>query len=243
MVIDKRKNYHSLCNAKNKKLKQVFFMKKTFIAIAAVAMMIAACSGNSNKKEKMSCCAGAYSPKTVLDSAQYLLDKQIKIKANVTHVCHCSGKKMVFTDIEDSTISIRVLAGGEIDKFYPCLVGQKANLTGYLRLNKITKEVLDNNEAKFAAALADATEKAKTDTSFLKKCDILKTRLENLKTSNQEKLQWMADNNTDFIPDYYIEAEKFADCCKKKNDPEANSQTAEAEGCGHHNGGSCGHQH
>lgn len=217
-------------------------MKKSFIAIAAVAMMIAACSGNSNKKEKMSCCAGAYSPKTVLDSAQYLLDKQIKIKAKVSHVCHCSGKKMFFTDIEDSTISIRVLAGGEIDKFYPCLIGQKANLTGYLRLNKITKEVLENNEAKFVAALADATEKAKTDTSFLKKCDVLKTRLESLKNSNQKKLQWMADNNTDFIPDYYIEAEKFADCCKKKNDPEANSQDAEAEGCGHHNGGGCGNQ-
>jgi len=220
-------------------------MRKSIITISIVAAVFAAaCSGNSGKsasQEKKDCCVGVYSPKTVLDSAQYLLDKQIKIKANVTHVCHCSGKKMYFTDMKDTTVSLRVLAGGEIDKFYPCLVGQKANITGYLRLNKITKEVLDQNEQKYVEAIAEAAEMAKTDTAFISKCENLKQGLEKLKASNQEKIQWMADNKAEFVPDYYFEAEKFADCCKKKNDPEAQQSADSVKGCDDHgHDGGCG---
>ena len=31
----------------------------------------------------------------------------------------------------------------------------------------------------------------------------------------------MTSHNSDFYPFYYLKAEKFADCCIKKNDPEA----------------------
>ena len=215
-------------------------MKKTiFISIFAATMLFAACVGNSSKATadgKKDCCAGVYSPKTVLDSAKFLLDKQIRIKANVTHVC-CSGKKLTFTDMRDTTVMMRVLVGGEIEKFNKCLMGQHANITGYLRMNKITKETLDSNEAKVAEALAEATEKLKTDASLQERCDALKAKLESVKAYKQEQLQWMADNKTDFVPDYYFEAEQFADCCKKKNDPEAMAQAAEqTDGCGGHDG-------
>lgn len=204
-------------------------MKKVMVHVFAIAALIfASCSGNSNKNQsnevKKDCCVGVYSPKTVLDSAEALLDKQIKIKANVTHVCHCSGKDMVFTDMKDTTVTLRVLAGGEIAKFNECLVGQHANITGYLRVNKITKADLDSSEAKMIAKIAEMKEKALTDTALAKRCNKLDSKLEGLKSANLEKNQWMEAHQSEYYPDYYFEAEKFADCCKKKNDPESVSK-------------------
>lgn len=209
-------------------------MKKVIIHVCAIAaILMVGCSGNTNKsqtnEEKKDCCAGVYSPKTVLDSANALIDKQIKIKANVTHVCHCSGKDMQFTDMKDTTVTLRVIAGGEIDKFNECLIGQHANITGYLRMNKITKVDLDSSEAKMIAKIAEIKEKALTDTSLLTKCSKLDSKLENLKNENSKKLQWMEEHQAEFFPDYYFEAEKFADCCKKKNDPTAAKTTEDCK--------------
>ncbi len=212
-------------------------MKKQMIQLLTiVAMFAVGCNGNANKGQssdlKEDCCAGVYSPKTVLDSADALIDKQIRIKANVTHVCHCSGKDMTFTDMKDTTVTLRVQAGGEIDKFNECLVGKHANITGYLRVNKITKADLDSSEAKMIAKCAEMKEKARSDSSLLKKCCKLESKLESMKSANLEKIQWMEEHQSDFYPDYYFEAEKFADCCKKKNNPDAsiNGETCKDSG-------------
>ncbi len=205
-------------------------MKKTISAAIMAAVLIscggAAKQGQQCAEETKDCCKGVYSPRTVLDSAEYLLDKQIKIKANVTRVCHC-GSNMTFTDMKDTTAQLYVLAGGDIPKFNQCLKGQHANITGSLRVKKYSKSDLDSAVIKLEAKLAEVS--AKSDSASLKTAENIKAKIENTKKDNAEKNEWMTAHNSDFYPFYYFEAEKFADCCVKKNDPEA---MGSAEDCG-----------
>ena len=214
-------------------------MRNFIIAGLIATTILSACSNSGNKtqsSEAMDCCKGVYSPKTILDSAEQLLDKQIRLKANVTRVCHC-GSNITMTDMQDSTASIYVLAGGDIPKFNQCLKGKHANITGYLRVKKITQTDLDSSIIKLENKLAELA--GKTDSTSLKTSETLKQKIENTKTANQEKSDWMKAHNSDFYPNYYFESEKFADCCKKKNDPEAVASAD--EGCGKHGDGhGCG---
>lgn len=197
-------------------------MKRVFLAGLTAIALLASCGGSTNSNsnsEPKDCCKGVYSPKTVLDSAEFLLDKQIRIKANVTRVCHC-GSNMTFTDMKDTTAQLYVVAGGEIPKFNQCLKGKHANITGYLRVKKYTKSDLDSTVIKLEARLSELT--AKSDSASLKIAENIKNKIVNVKADNEEKIGWMTQHNSDFYPYYYFESEKFADCCKKKNDPNAN---------------------
>lgn len=196
-------------------------MKRMFLAGMTAIALLASCGGSTNSNsnsETKDCCKGVYSPKTVLDSAEFLLDKQIRIKANVTRVCHC-GSNMTFTDMKDTTAQLYVVAGGEIPKFNQCLKGKHANITGYLRVKKYTKSDLDSTVIKLEARLSELT--TKSDSASLKMAENIKTKIVNVKADNEEKIGWMTQHNSDFYPYYYFESEKFADCCKKKNDPNA----------------------
>lgn len=163
----------------------------------------------------------------MLDSAEFLVDKQLKIKANVTRVCHC-GSNMTFTDMNDTTVTLYVLAGGEIPKFNQCLKDKCANITGYLRVKKYTQQDLDSSIIKLENKLAEVS--TKTDSASLKMVENLNIKIKNVKADNDEKTAWMTAHNSDFYPYYYFEAEKFAPCCEKKNDPEAVAETSDCEG-------------
>ena len=203
-------------------------MKKVLIQFFAIAsIFVIGCNSNADNKQEKDCCAGVYAPTTVLDSAESLIDKEIRIKANVSRVCHCSGKEMFLTDMKDTTVTLRVQAAGEIDKFNECLIGKHVNITGFLRVNKITKTDMEKKETDMVKKIAETKEKALSDASLQKKCEMLDKKLEHLKTTKAEQLKWMADHNLDFFPDYFFEPQKFADCCKTKNDPDA-AQTTES---------------
>ena len=62
---------------------------------------------------------------------------------------------------------------------------------------------------------------SQSDSASLKTVETLKLKIENTKKDRDEKIEWMTSHNSDFYPFYYFKAEKFADCCVKKNDPEA----------------------
>ena len=203
-------------------------MKKIITTSILVAALCIGCNNSTNQQQGgKDCCEGVYSPKTLLESAENLVDKEVKVKANVTRVCHC-GSNITFTDMQDSTVTLYVLAGGDIPKFNQCLLGKHANITGFLRVNKITQTDLDSTIIKLENRLAEVS--AKSDSASLQMIEKIKSKIEFTKIANQEKTDWMAANNKDFYPEYYLESIKFADCCVKKNDPEA---TASAEGCGH----------
>ncbi|MBR4265260.1 MAG: hypothetical protein IKQ46_04300 [Bacteroidales bacterium] len=124
-------------------------MKIIITAMLMMSALFIACNNNTSKQEsngcgmEKDCCKGVYSPKSVLDSAEFLVDKHLKIKANVTRVCHC-GSNITFTDLNDTTVTLYVRAGGEIPKFNQCLKEKCANITGYLRVKKYTQADLDS---------------------------------------------------------------------------------------------------
>lgn len=202
-------------------------MKKIITTSLMIAALFIGCNSSSNQNQSgKDCCKGVYSPKTLLDSAEYLVDKEVKVKAKVTRVCHC-GNNITFTDIQDSTSTLYVLAGGDIPKFNQCLLNKNANITGVLRVNKITQIDLDSTIIKLENRLAELS--AKSDSTSMKTCENIKAKIENTKIANQEKTDWMASHNQDFYPQYYLESVKFADCCVKKNDPEATASADECE--------------
>lgn len=156
-------------------------MKKTIFPALLLAVILVSCGGAAKQHQECAdgqkdCCKGVYSPKTVLDSAEYLLDRQIKIKANVTRVCHC-GSNITLTDIKDSTAQLYVLAGGDIPKFNQCLKGQHANITGCLCVKKFTKEDLDNSVSKLEDKLEAVS--SQSDSASLKTVETLKLKIEN----------------------------------------------------------------
>lgn len=53
-------------------------------------------------------------------------------------------------DENDSTASIKVMAGGAIEKFDTCLVGKKTSLKGILKVNKLTKAEAEEALSKIA---------------------------------------------------------------------------------------------
>jgi len=198
-------------------------MKKIiFSYVAVIALLMTACQGNENKTgnnetatetcQKDSCKMNKYTPKTILELADSLVDKEICIEGQIAHVCHCSGKKLVLMDENDSTASIKVMAGGAIEKFDTCLVGKKTSLKGILKVNKLTK-------AEAEEALSKIAETEKMEKEIQEKSSEKESHGHcggGKKESFEKKIQWMNDNQKDFYPTYYIEIIKFADgmnCC------------------------------
>ncbi len=208
-------------------------MKKIiFSYVAVIALLMTACQGNESKTgnnetvaetcQKDSCKMNKYTPKTILEVADSLADKEICIEGQIAHVCHCSGKKLVLVDENDSTASIKVMAGGEIEKFDTCLVGKKASLKGIFKVNKLTKEEAEEALAKIAEEQKEVKEGAKTEEGH-GHCG------GNKKEAFEKKIQWMNENQKDYYPTYYIEIIKFADgmnCCAAKQ-----AQDSTAKSC------------
>lgn len=213
-------------------------MKKIITTALMMSALFLACNNSSNQQAndcgmEKDCCKGVYSPKSVLDSAEFLVDKQLKIKANVTRVCHC-GSNITFTDLNDTTVTLYVRAGGEIPKFNQCLKGKSANISGYLRVKKYTQADLDSTVMMLENKLSEFA--SKSDSASLKMVENIKAKIADTKADNAEKGAWMAAHNSDFYPFYYFEAEKFAPCCVKKNDPEAADSNSD---CKNHENSNC----
>lgn len=191
------------------------------------------CEEGCNDSEKK-CCEGAYSVKAILDSAETFVGKEVKLKAEVVHVC-CSGKNFKVADVQDSTKILSVKAGGEIERFFKSLVGNHVNITAVLQVNKRTQSMMEQTEMKFSTAIDSLSKIAEPDSVVLKKIENLTKRYEKLKAINQTKISWMVDNGKTYYPEYYMEAVKFADCCKKKNDPKRKPMKEENRShCDHH---------
>ena len=204
-----------------------------------MALLMASCSQNQTAGKDAaadtvkSCCAQALTPAQILAGGESFADSTVTVAGKATHVCHCSGKKFVLVDEQDSTQSIRVLAGGEVDTFSQALVGQHVKLTGVVKVTKTTKEDIEKKIAaidSMAAAKAAEAKDKKTDAKAEKKegcghgekkegghCGGNKADM--FKAKAAEMLKWMEDNQKDYYPGYYIEIVKFADCCKDKNAP------------------------
>lgn len=208
-------------------------MKKSFLVAGFVAAMLCACSSNNqtatdNATTQESCCGDAYGPVELLAQADSLVDDTVWVKGTANHVCCCSKKKLMLGDETDTTAApLRIMAGGEIDTFSAALVGQHVKLQGVLRLHKITKEDLENQLHMLDSMIAAApkADEAKEEKAEEKKgCHM--GGLDAKKQKVTEKLQTLKDSQQEFIADYYVEAVKFADCCKSKNSATA----APAEG-------------
>lgn len=209
-------------------------MKVNFIFASLVVAIFASCSSNNQPKDGAeSCCANAYSPASLTSAADSLVDDTIWIEGTAKHVCCCSKKKLMLADENDTTVAaLRVMAGGEIDTFSKALVGQHVKLQGVLRLNKITMEDLQSQLSKFDSLMA-AEPKAEMEEKGESKKHCSMGGIAQKKKNAEEKIQWLKDNNKEFIADYYVESVKFADCCKSKNTAEGaeTEQKGETKSC------------
>ena len=201
-------------------------MKKQLLLIGTMAVMLVSC--NTQPAVNETC----YNPTEVVSKADSLIDDTIWVSGTAKHVCCCSKKKLMLGDETDSTAApLRVLAGGEIDTFSKSLVGEHVKIQGILRLNKITKESLESQLATLDSIIAatpkvEVKEEKGKNEGEKKGCNGGGT--EKKRQGIAEKIQWLTDNNKEFIADYYVEAVKFSDCCKQKTET---AETAEKKSC------------
>lgn len=135
-------------------------------------------------------------PESLMEQGKNLVDQTVEIKGKVAHVCKHAGKKCSIVG-ENPDLSIQVMAGGEIERFTPDMIGSEIKVKGTVKERKITKDILADQEK----ALDAAKKGAKTEEAE-KHCSHSMHNLNLMK-------KWMSDNQMDYYPIYYIEGTSF----------------------------------
>ena len=112
-----------------------------------------------------------------------------------------SGKKCFLQAEDDTTLTMQVFAGGEIDTFPRELMYKQLLVKGVVKVNKISKESILKSEQ-------NALEKMPTDTSTQENCMIME-RCHSVMNQTAQMKAYMEKHNTDYYPVYYIEGRKF----------------------------------
>ena len=164
-----------------------------------LALSFASCQGNQKKAQNESTETAAktvtvLTPDKVLADAASLVGQEIEIKGTVDHVCRHGGKKC---KMSANGSTIKIMAGGEIKEFDKALIGTEIIVKGTVTENKITKEMIAEQETalKEAAAKAEKEEVKEHCSSSMQNVEAMK--------------QWMTDNNKDYYPVYVISGTSF----------------------------------
>ncbi len=199
-------------------------MKKIFLAIAVSALCFS-CSNSGTKVSEQNdsenvpeCCRNKDGeilfPSEVSSKGDLYLEKEIKVRGYVKKVCHRSGKKCQVADNDEAEVTLMVFAGEEIEKFDQELIGKEVQYTGVVKENRITKEMIEESEAKMAEQRESGDEKNEN-----KSCcstDTAKNSKEKghghcckKGASIQEMKEWMQANEKDYYPTYSFVAKSY----------------------------------
>ena len=164
-------------------------MKQFFLVVLAVALF--ACSGNKKQAEVA---VTVYDVESLLAVAEQNVNDTIKVAGFVTHTCKHSGKKCFIVG-ESHSISLQVLAGGEIESFSSELIGSKLSITGVLKEYHLSQEQIDEreNNVKLQQQEGAASEES------------CATEMSNI----SDMRQWMKDHDKDYYFIYYVEGLKY----------------------------------
>jgi len=165
---------------------------RQFFVLAAFAFAFAffSCSGNRHADAS----ASIFELDNLLAVADQQVGDTITVAGFVTHVCKHSGKKCFIVG-ESQKTTLRVEAGGEIETFPAELIGSKLSITGVLKEQRVSQEIIDGMENDVLAIQKEgkASEEA------------CAAELNNI----SEWRQWMKDNNKDYYALYYMDGLKF----------------------------------
>lgn len=179
-------------------------MKKMIFVLVAIAGLGLTSCGNSNQKQSAEKVETAAEPTVDVKKAKCLEDllataetnvgKEVVLKGKIAHTCKHSGRRC-FVVGNDSTLSIRVEAKGNIGGFNRELIGSTVAIKGLLREVKVTEKEINEMEESYKQKQAEA----KAGEGH---CD---TELNNI----QNMRDWMKTNNKDFYAIYYIDGMEF----------------------------------
>lgn len=180
-------------------------MKKIFSVLTlALAISLTSCQNSAKNAQDATAettqtaeaADSVLTPEGLMEQGKNLIDKTIVIEGEVAHVCKHAGKKCSIVG-ENPDLSIQVMAGGEIERFTPDMIGSEIKVKGTVKERKITKDILADQEK----ALDAAKKGAKTEEAE-KHCSHSMHNLNLMK-------EWMSDNQMDYYPIYYIEGTSF----------------------------------
>ena len=132
----------------------------------------------------------------MLKNTEQLLDKDVIFKGWVSHTCVHSGRRC-FIKSDDGTVSIRVEASGNINGFNKELTGEHLQITGVLRVNKLSQQYLDDWQAKLEAS--------KSPEELEEGGEHCSAELTNI----QEMRNWMKAEGKDYYPIYYVDGTDY----------------------------------
>jgi hypothetical protein len=123
-------------------------MRKYLIGLMGLAFLLSAC-GSADKSKSDTQNEKIIVEVTVaefLDEAENLLDQEVAIKGQVTHVCKHGGQRLFITDA-DTTSTVKITTGEDIAEFNIDLEGEEITVTGIVRELRIDEIYLAEWEA------------------------------------------------------------------------------------------------
>nr|WP_319401346.1 hypothetical protein [uncultured Carboxylicivirga sp.] len=163
---------------------------KKLLLMAIIALSVA-CQTQSKKDSNSTATDEKMVVDQLLAKAETLVDKEITVTGHVTHTCKHSGKRCFIVG-KDADLSIRVEAGGDIERFDRELIGNTISVKGILKERRLTEEYITQWEE-------EVKQKEITEDGSAESCA---TELSNI--SNMRK--WMKDNNKNYYSVYFINA-------------------------------------
>lgn len=131
----------------------------------------------------------------IFNDAENLIDKEVRFKGWVSHVCSHSGRRC-FLKSEDGSVSIRVEAAGKIESFNKELTGEQLEVKGTMKIKKLTEQYLDECQEKVKQKDEDIEDGG----------EHCSAELNNIR----EMRDWMKENRKDYYPIYFVEGISYS---------------------------------
>ena len=134
----------------------------------------------------------ALSVEEVLEQADSLIKKEVTIRGVLTHICKHSGRHGFMVGQNDSTVTMRIDAKGNIGGFNRELNGSEVAVKGILHEGKLTQEAIDQMEAELQKSKEAGTEACESD-------------LQNIRNMRN----WMKAHDRDTYAIFYLEGQEY----------------------------------
>ena len=154
----------------------------------------AACANPISDPADKAVADSVYTLDQLLNVADKMVDKTVKVTGKVTHTCKHSGRRCFIVN-KSGDVSMRVEAKGNIGGFNRELIGSEVEITGILKEQRLSKEYVDKKEM-------ETLEKAKKEDGSAKSCHTELKNIESIKA-------WMKKHNKDYFATYYIDGQDY----------------------------------